>query len=57
MQQNANQITLEQALNILSQVASVYKGTLQEHQTILKAFEVIKENIKEAPTKTEVSVN
>jgi hypothetical protein len=57
MQQNANQITLEQALNILSQVASVYKGTLQEHQTIIEAFKVLKENIKEAPTKTEVSVN
>lgn len=35
-------MTVEQALNVLSQVTSQYKGTLQEHQVIAQAFEVIK---------------
>lgn len=46
MQQTTSQMTVEQALNILSQVASVYKGTLQEHQTIIEAFKVIKEALE-----------
>ena len=47
MQQTANEMTVEQALNILSQVASQFRGTLQDHQTIIKAFEVIKKTLDE----------
>jgi hypothetical protein len=44
MQQNVN---LEQAIQIISQVISQYKGTLQEHQTIQNAFKLIVEKANE----------
>lgn len=40
MQQTAN-MTIEQALNLLRQVTNQYKGTLQEHQLLLQAYQVI----------------
>ena len=43
MQQTAKELTIEQALNILYQVAAVYKGTLQDHEVIKLAFKVIEE--------------
>jgi hypothetical protein len=44
-----NQMTVEQALNVLSQVTAQYKGTLQEHQTIIEAFRVLKEALEPKP--------
>jgi uncharacterized protein YoxC len=44
-----NKMTIEQALNVLSQVTSQYKGTLQEHQTIIEAFKVLKEALEPKP--------
>ena len=41
MQQNANQITLEQAVQLISSVVAQYRGTLQEHQAIQNAFKVL----------------
>jgi hypothetical protein len=38
MQQNVN---LEQAIQIITQVAAKYVGTLQEHQTIQNALKVL----------------
>jgi hypothetical protein len=38
MQQNAN---LEQAIQLISNILSQYRGTLQEHQAIQNAFKVI----------------
>lgn len=43
MQQNANQMTVEQALQLISNVITQYRGTLQEHQAIQNAFKVIVE--------------
>lgn len=40
MQQTAK-LTVEQALSVLQQVTGQFKGTLQDHQLILQAFEVI----------------
>lgn len=47
MQQTANNMTVEQALNLLQQVTSQFKGTLQDHQLILQAFQVIVAAINE----------
>ena len=41
MQQNANQITIEQAVQLISSVIAQYRGTLQEHQAIQNAFKVL----------------
>ena len=41
MQQNSNQITLEQAVQLISSVVAQYRGTLQEHQAIQNAFKVL----------------
>jgi hypothetical protein len=46
MQQTAN-MTLEQAFSLISQITAQYKGTLQEHQTILKALETIRDALVE----------
>lgn len=46
MQQTAK-MTVEQALNVLQQVTGQYKGTLQDHQLILQAFQVIVAAINE----------
>lgn len=43
MQPNANQMTTEQAIQIISNVIAQYRGTLQEHQAIQNAFKVIVE--------------
>lgn len=47
MQQTANNMTVEQALSLLQQVTSQFKGTLQDHQLILQAFQVIVAAINE----------
>lgn len=47
MQQTARDMTVEQALNVLQQVTGQFKGTLQDHQLILQAFEVIVAAINE----------
>jgi hypothetical protein len=36
-----NKITVEQAIQIITQVAAKYVGTLQEHQTIQNALKVL----------------
>ena len=41
MQQNANQITIEQAVQLISSVVAQYRGTLQEHQAIQNALKVL----------------
>jgi hypothetical protein len=41
MQQNANQMTVEQAVQLISSVIAQYRGTLQEHQAIQNAFKVL----------------
>lgn len=46
MQQTVK-MTVEQALNVLQQVTGQYKGTLQDHQTILQAYQVIVAAINE----------
>lgn len=38
-------MTVDQALKVLAQVCSVYKGDLGEHQTLQGALEKIKEEI------------
>jgi len=38
MQQNVN---LEQAIHLISNVIAQYRGTLQEHQAIQNAFKVL----------------
>ena len=38
-------MTQEQALNLLAQAATQYKGTLEEHQTLQKAVNVLDELI------------
>lgn len=40
-------LTLEQAINILQQVTSQFKGTLHDHQLILEAYRVIVAAINE----------
>lgn len=35
----------EQALNLLKTVCSIYKGTLEEHQSLQTALQVIKDNL------------
>lgn len=47
MQQIVNNMTVEQALSLLQQVTSQFKGTLQDHQLILQAFQVIVAAINE----------
>lgn len=34
-------MTLEQAINLLSQVCAQYKGTLEEHQHLQRALQVV----------------
>jgi uncharacterized protein YoxC len=46
MQQTAK-LTVEQALNVLQQVTGQFKGTLQDHQLILQAYQVITAAINE----------
>ena len=46
MQQTAK-LTVEQALNVLQQVTGQFKGTLQDHQLILQAYQVIVAAINE----------
>lgn len=41
MQQTANNMTVEQALALLQQATSQFKGTLQDHQLILQAYQVL----------------
>jgi len=41
MQQNANQITIEQAVQLISSVVAQYRGTLQDHQTIQNALKIL----------------
>lgn len=36
-------MTQEQALNLLAQAATQYKGTLEEHQTLQQAVKVLDE--------------
>lgn len=36
----------QEALNLLNQVATIYKGTLQEHQSLQEAVKVLKEAIE-----------
>jgi hypothetical protein len=47
-----NKMTVEQAVNVLTQVAAQFKGTLQEHQVITQAFEVIQKTLEEVKTET-----
>lgn len=39
-------MTPEEALNLLAQVASIYKGTLEEHTALQTAVQTISEIIK-----------
>lgn len=43
-----NKMTVEQAIQLISNVIAQYRGTLQEHQTIQNAFKVIVELANEA---------
>jgi phosphoribosyl 1,2-cyclic phosphodiesterase len=43
-------MTKEQAINLLSQVCSIYRGTLEEHKALQEALEVIK-NLEEKKEK------
>lgn len=47
MQQTAKEMSVEQAITLLQQVTSQFKGTLQDHQLILQAFQVIVAAINE----------
>lgn len=47
MQQTVKNMTVEQALNVLQQATSQFKGTLQDHQLILQAYQVIVAAINE----------
>lgn len=47
MQPTANKMTVEQAINLLQQATSQFKGTLQDHQLILQAFQVVVAAINE----------
>lgn len=40
-------MTVEQALGVLQQVTNQFKGTLQDHQLILQAYQVIVTAINE----------
>ena len=53
MQQNANQITVEQAIQLISNVIAQYRGTLQEHQAIQQAIQVIITEIKKNEQETQ----
>ena len=41
MQQTTSQMTLEQAVQLISSVVAQYRGTLQEHQAIQNALKVL----------------
>lgn len=43
-----NKMTVEQALQLISNVITQYRGTLQEHQAIQNAFKVVVELANEA---------
>jgi hypothetical protein len=45
MQQTAN---LQQAIELISQIIAQYRGTLQEHQAIQSAFDLIIQKANEA---------
>ena len=49
-------MTKKQAIEILTQVCSIYRGTLSEHKTLQEALEVIskleEKNDGESPTRT-----
>jgi hypothetical protein len=45
MQQTAN---LQQAIELISQIIAQYRGTLQEHQAIQNAFDLITQKAQEA---------
>lgn len=46
-------MTPQQAHQLLSQLASVYKGTLQEHQNLQQALEVLKPTESKPKSKAE----
>jgi len=48
---NNQPMTTDQALNLLSQVASVYKGTLEEHNALQTALKTISDAVKPEDTK------
>jgi hypothetical protein len=43
-----NKMTLEQAIQLISSVVAQYRGTLQEHQAIQNAFDLITQKAQEA---------
>jgi hypothetical protein len=45
MQQTAN---LQQAIELISQIIAQYRGTLQEHQAIQNAFQLLIDKAQEA---------
>jgi len=44
---------IDEAINLVKQVISAYKGNLQEHQALQTAMGVIENEIKKTKTKTE----
>lgn len=38
-----------EALNVVAQACAVYKGTLQDHQALQKALEVLKADVEAKP--------
>ena len=51
MQQTANDITLEQALQNIKAVIELYKGTFQEHFILQESFKLIKEELEKKDTR------
>jgi len=51
--QEPNNITPSQALDVLSQIAAQYKGTLKEHQILQQALQVLLKEIKKDEQKTQ----
>lgn len=47
MQSTANQMTVKQAINILQQVSAKFVGTLQDHQVIQQALQIIIQSANE----------
>lgn len=44
-------MTKDQAINLLSQVCAIYKGTLEEHQKLQEALKIVRE-LEEKNTNT-----
>lgn len=44
-------MTKEQAIELLTQVCSLYKGTLKEHQALQEALGVVSKLVEEPPKK------